>query len=242
LAAGAGQARLRIGAGKRMLAVIDRHNVDEYRGLVDEMFRLRARVFGHRLKWNVEIVDGMERDRFDDENPVYVIHTDEHQRVLGSLRILPTTGPTVLSEAFSDSLPDAANLSSPHIWECTRFCVDDGIVDRDRVTRTSGALIAALGEIGLSAGIQSYVGNFDAAMMRVYRRVGCDVEVLGYTDKYGRRVYLGLFPVSLATLRRVQSRLRGMDEILSWAPGSWQPSSKQPPSPGREPSTASPDR
>jgi acyl homoserine lactone synthase len=224
-----------------MIAVIDQHNVDEYRGLADEMFRLRAREFGERLKWNVKIVDGKERDRFDDENPLYVIHTDDCKRVLGSLRILPTTGPTVLSEAFSDSLPDASQLSSPDIWECTRFCVDGSIAtkeERERITRTSGALIAALGEIGLSAGIKSYIGNVDAAMMRIYRRVGCDVHVIGHTDKYGRRVYLGLFPVSAATLRRVKSRLRGMDEVLSWAPRSWQPSDREPPSPGREPRAA----
>jgi acyl homoserine lactone synthase len=221
-----------------MIVVIDQHNIDEYGALVDAMFRLRARVFGHRLHWNVQIIDGRERDHLDEENPVYVIDTDESGRLLGSLRILPTTGPTVLSQAFADSIPEAVQLASPHIWECTRFCVDPGGADgadRDSVTRTSGALIAALGEIGLSAGIQSYVGNFDARMLRIYRRLGCDVEVLGHTDAYGRRVYLGIFPVTVAALQRVQLRLRGMDEVLSWAPHSWQPSAGgQAPSPGRE--------
>jgi acyl homoserine lactone synthase len=174
------------------------------------MFRLRARIFGERLKWDVEVKDGLERDRFDDENPVYVIDADALGRVRGSLRILPTTGPTLFGEAFGDCLPDAAGLSSPTIWECTRFCVDDGDVhlgEADFLTATAARLIAALGEIGLRAGIESYIGNFDAAMIRIYRRIGCVVDVLGHTDKYGRRVYLGTFTVSAPNLARVQARI-----------------------------------
>ena len=210
-----------------MIVVVDEHNIDAHRGLVDEMFRLRARAFGERLKWRVKIVDGRERDRFDDQNPVYVIDTPDMCRVLGSLRLLPTTGPTLFSEAFADTFPDVAGLSAPDIWECTRFCVDDRMAspsDPDGAIRTSCALIATLGEIGLSAGIETYIGNFDALMLRVYRRVGCEVEVIGHTDKYGRRVYLGRFPVSAAILRRVLDKLKRMGGSLVWAADSWKPS------------------
>jgi N-acyl-L-homoserine lactone synthetase len=209
-----------------MIVVVDQHNIDAHRELVDEMFRLRARAFGQRLKWTVKIVDGMERDRFDDENPVHVIDTQDMRRVLGSLRLLPTTGPTLFSEAFADTFGDAAHLSSPSIWECTRFCVDDRLMgqsDPDGAIRTSYTLVAALGEIGLSAGIESYLGNFDASMLRVYRRVGCEVEVIGHTDKYGRRVYLGRFPVAAPILRRVLGKLDRMGGSLTWAANSWQP-------------------
>ena len=74
------------------------NNAHEHANLLNDMFRLRARVFRDRLKWNVEVVDGMERDRYDNEDPVYIISTDENRkRVIGSLRLLPTTGPTLLS-------------------------------------------------------------------------------------------------------------------------------------------------
>jgi N-acyl-L-homoserine lactone synthetase len=193
-----------------MISVVDRHNIGEHAALVAAMFRLRARVFGQRLKWDVQITDGMERDRFDDENPVYVIHSDAGGRVLGSLRLLPTTGPTLFRDVFGDCFPDATQLSSPAIWECTRFCVEDGGAehpDADAFIHAAARLMAALGEIGLRAGIESYLGNFDASMIRVYRRLGCEVDVLGHTDKYGRRVYLGLFPVSESILRRVHARI-----------------------------------
>ena len=33
-------------------------------------------------------------------------------------------------------------------------------------------------------------------MLRLYRRIGCEVEVLGSTSRYGRPVYLGVFSIS----------------------------------------------
>ena len=84
-----------------MLVVVEDQNASQYRDLLDEMFRLRARVFNDRLKWDVVVKGGMERDRYDDEGPVYLIYTDEEQKkVKGSLRLLPTTGPTLLAAAM----------------------------------------------------------------------------------------------------------------------------------------------
>jgi len=195
-----------------MIVVIENHNAHEYVRLMDDMFRLRARIFRDRLGWDVRVVDGKERDKYDDIGPVYLICTDDEARdVKGSLRLLPTTGPTVLADNFSDTLPDAAHLSAPTIWECTRFCVDDrmsGKGHRDELLLASGELVAGLGEVAIKAGIESVLGNFDATMLRVYRRIGCEVEVLGCTQRYGRPVYLGLFPISEPILRKVKARLK----------------------------------
>jgi acyl homoserine lactone synthase len=193
-----------------MIVVVEQNNLPSHTGLVDLMHRLRARVFGEKLKWDVTIDAGRERDRYDDLAPVYLIDTDrEMSEVRGSLRLLPTTGPTVLGDFFADTMPDAAWLSAPTIWECTRFCVDEQIVGKSRREQmvASGALIAGLGEVAMRSGIESILGNFDASMLRLYRRIGCEVEVLGATHRYGEPVYLGLFPVSGPILEQVKSRL-----------------------------------
>jgi acyl homoserine lactone synthase len=127
------------------------------------------------------------------------------------LRLLPTTGPTLLAEFFVDTLPDAVHLSAPTIWECTRFCLDDKILDRgqqDELVFASAVLIAALGDVAISAGIESIIGNFDSSMLRLYRRLGCEVEVLGSTSRYGRPIYLGLFPISERILHGIKRRLK----------------------------------
>jgi N-acyl-L-homoserine lactone synthetase len=195
-----------------MIVVIEPHNAAEYPDLMDQMFRLRARIFRDRLGWDVQVEDGKERDKYDNEAPVYLVYADDDAgEVKGCLRLLPTTGPTVLADFFSDTRPDAADLSAPTIWECTRFCVDDRMLGgghREELYFTSAAMIAALGDLAMGAGIESILGNFDSTMLRLYRRVGCEVEVLGSTQRYGLPVYLGLFPISEPILRKVKGRLK----------------------------------
>jgi acyl homoserine lactone synthase len=197
-----------------MIVVVEPNNAGEHHDLLAQMFRLRARVFGERLRWDVNVVDGMERDSYDDLGPVYILHTDESaSRVLGSLRILPTTGPTLISDCFADTLPDAALLSAPSIWECTRFCIDADAMrsdDRDEILAASAALLEGLGRVALRAGITTVLGNFAPSMLRVYRRVGCTVDVLGCTRRYGRPVYLGLFPVSERHLESIQRQIESL--------------------------------
>jgi N-acyl-L-homoserine lactone synthetase len=192
-----------------MILVIQPRDADKHPKLMEDMYRLRARVFFDKLKWDVQVVDGMERDEYDGESPVYIILTDSNaQTVHGSLRILPTTGPTLLANIFLDTLPDAVYLSSPAIWECTRLCIDDKVVgDRpEAMLLASGILLEALGEVALKAGIETILGVFDPVMLRVYRRIGCEVEVLGCTRRFARPVYLGSFRVSEQILERIKSR------------------------------------
>src|SRR5258708_30940851 len=99
-----------------MILIVQQHNASEHVGLLNQMFQLRARVFYDRLHWRVDVKNGMERDRYDEEDPVYVLYTDEDQRrLIGSLRLLPTTRPTLGADYLSDSVPDSARLTSPSI-------------------------------------------------------------------------------------------------------------------------------
>ena len=55
-------------------------------------------------------------------------------------------------------------------------------------------LMAALGDVAIKAGIESILANFESTMPRLYRRIGCEVDVLGSAQRYGQPIYLGLFP------------------------------------------------
>ena len=162
-----------------MIVVLEQHNAHKYPYLIDEMFRLRARIFRDRLNWDVQVTDGHERDKYDDEQPVYIIYSDDEAReVIGSLRLLPTTGPTLLADVFSDTLPDAVHLSAPTIWECTRFCLDDKLLDRGQqheILFASAVLLEAVGEVALRAGIEINYRQFrcvDASAISAHRLRG----------------------------------------------------------------------
>ena len=201
-----------------MIVVIEQYNAHEYPHLMDQMFQMRARVFHDRLRWNVRVVDGRERDKYDDESPVYVIYTDDRKReVKGSLRLLPTTGPTLLADIFSDTLPAGVHLSAPTIWECTRLCLDDRLLASGpgyQLLLDSTALIAGSFEVAMRAGIETIIGNFDSSMLRLYSQLGCEVEVLGSTLRYGGAIYLGSHRLSGSIVNKLKRRLDNLRSTI----------------------------
>ena len=203
-----------------MIVVVEPHNAEKHSHLLEQMFRMRARIFHDHLGWDVVVKDGMERDKYDEQSPVYIIYTDEDgHRVKGSLRLLPTTGPTLVADFFSDTLPDAASLMAPTIWECTRFCLDDDVwqKNKEEILFASTVLLVALGDLALRAGIESVIGNFDTAALHLWRRIGCEVEILGSTSRYGRPIYLGLHPISETVISRIKKKLKGAHSAFAEA-------------------------
>ncbi len=181
-----------------MITIIEQSNARIHADLLRDMFRLRAKIFRDRLSWDVCVRDGLEKDEFDDQDPLYLIHSTDGA-VTACCRLLPTTGPTLISKFFSDTLPDAASLSAPSIWECTRFCVDYKALGREGAQTAAtvcGTLLTQIGVLALKSGIETVLGNFDELILRLYRKIGCEVEILGCTRRYGRPVYLGSFPIS----------------------------------------------
>ena len=95
-----------------MIVVVEPHNAEKHAYLLEQMFRMRARIFRDHLGWDVVVKDGKERDKYDEQSPVYIIYTDEGgHKVKGSLRLLPTTGPTLVADFFSDT---ASGCGEPH--------------------------------------------------------------------------------------------------------------------------------
>lgn len=54
---------------------------ESHRGLLTQMHRLRAQVFGSRLGWDVEITADEERDEYDRLEPTYILEIDATDRV-----------------------------------------------------------------------------------------------------------------------------------------------------------------
>ena len=88
-----------------MIKLIQGSQSHENPDLIDQMFRLRAKAFADRLNWDVKVIDGQERDRFDDCDPLYILSLNPAGRVAGSARLLQTTGPNMLADVFPQLLP-----------------------------------------------------------------------------------------------------------------------------------------
>lgn len=160
-----------------MIHYIYSTDFDRHGDLVAGMFRDRTAQFRDRMHWDVTVdALGWETDAYDALDPLYVIAADGQGRHMGSMRFLPTTGPTMLGEVFPH-LTGGGSIRSPRVWECTRFCLSP-----KAGSGVARQLLLAASELGLGLGLTHSVGVFDAPMTRVYRRLGWQPEVLGTRD------------------------------------------------------------
>ncbi|NDW07698.1 acyl-homoserine-lactone synthase [Jiella pacifica] len=187
-----------------MIITVESVDRSKHPALVDEMFRMRAEVFADRLGWEVHVENGREIDRFDCEDPLYLLSLDEQSGDLrGAVRLLPTTGPNMLRDVFPVLMP-GGTVESPLIWESSRFAVNPRILQsQDRheanhmVNRTTIELLCGIIEVCQRAGIEHVVSVFDARMARIFRSIDCRFEQLGTPTRIGRTMtYAGLFDMS----------------------------------------------
>ena len=66
----------------------------------------------------------------------------------------------------------------------------------------------------MRAGIETIIGNFDASMLRLYRQIGCEVEVLGSTLRYGGAIYLGSHHISEPIVHKLKRRLSNLRSAI----------------------------
>lgn len=191
-----------------MILVIDSLNKHEFPEILDDMFRLRGRVFGGRLGWEVEVTDGREIDAFDRLDPLYVIGLDEAGHVISCARALQTTGPHMLADVFSAILCGEPPLRSANLWESTRFCVDTERLSLGRGT-VKGTVSHATCELMIGSleylrgcGITDIVTVIDPVMDRVLKR--SNNAPYGYV---GETVPMGKVPAMAALLDTGEERV-----------------------------------
>ena len=183
-----------------MLRYVYASDLVDHPKLTRTMFRDRADQFKTRLGWEVSVdADGCERDEYDDLNPLYVIWEEPDGSHGGSMRFLPTTGRTMVNEHFGDLI--SGPITSPAIWECTRFCLNRGAGGH-----VAAALMLGGGEIMQNFGVEHFVGVFDARMARIYRMIGSSPEVLGSAGTGRDRISVGLWHFEPGAAEKVSER------------------------------------
>lgn len=147
------------------------------------MFAARKRVFIDLLKWDLPIVAGrFEIDQFDDEHARYLIVMDDCGRHRASARLLPTSGPHILGDLFSD-LAEKGVPRGPDIFEITRFCLDRDQSAGER-RRARNVLVSALADNARFNGIRAYTGVAEPAWLAQIMSFGWDCRPLGMPREY----------------------------------------------------------
>lgn len=172
-----------------MLFIVDALNRDKYWPLLDEMFKLRARVFNDRLGWDVTVENGMEIDEFDSLDPAYVIGLDASGEVISCVRALQTTGSHMLSDVFYDILGGQPPLRSATLWESTRFCVDTTKLQgrSESVSHAMCEIMIGSLEYAMRSGIEDIVTVIDPIIDRLLKRTdNAPYDYVGEKVKIGK--------------------------------------------------------
>ena len=194
-----------------MIEVISSANRERYVDELDQIFRLRHRVFNERLGWDVASVDGRERDAFDDLDPVYLFGRGPTGEVSATWRLLPTTGPNMLRDTFAHLLGERPVPCHPAIWETSRFAVeteagdDEGLALVGRVTRE---LFCGLVEWGMANGVREIVAVYDVRIAKLHPRIGCRPKWRTKGQRMGNTIAMvGAFDLDEAVLSKMRARV-----------------------------------
>ncbi len=103
-----------------MIHVVSLANQHLYARQLDSMFRMRHAFYVEGHGWaGLTSHDGRETDEFDDEHAVYLMSIDPFGDVAASVRLNPTTQPTLLKK-FAD-WSDEALPETDGVWDISRW-------------------------------------------------------------------------------------------------------------------------
>jgi len=197
-----------------MLQVISGADRRRRKALLDQMHRDRKRVFVDKLGWRVPVVDDeYEIDQFDSDAAIYLIATDEVGGHIGSVRLLPTSGPHLLADVFPH-LCERGVPRGPDIWEITRIFTAPGQPDPRSVRRE---LVLGMVEFAVINGIRRFTCLTHVPYLSSVLAVGWDCEPLGLPQPDGE-VMLGavVIDITAETLAMMRQRRGVQGSVLQF--------------------------
>ncbi len=181
---------------------------------ISAMHADRKTVFVDQLKWNLPVANDVhEIDEYDRDDSIYLIAGDAQLGGhLGSVRLLPSTGPHLLGDKFPQLCADGVPRG-PDIWEITRLVTRPGLARRD-AERVREHLAVAIVEYGLAHGIGRFTMMTHMAFLPGVLATGWDCEPLGLPqDIDGVATAALAISVDTATLQRLRDKF-GFGEAL----------------------------
>lgn len=159
-----------------MIHVVTHLNRHLYGPQLAEMHRQRAEIFVQRKGWSLEVRDGGEYDRGDDERAVYLLALDPSGRVYGHIRLRPADDFSMLFDALPHFMFEDAEAYRRRgaVWEMARYvAIGDGLPEGEGA-RASAEIKIALLEVAFERGATEVVG-------------ACDVGLYGHITTHGWR-------------------------------------------------------
>jgi N-acyl-L-homoserine lactone synthetase len=185
-----------------------------FAGALMEMHHDRKQVFVDRLGWALPAKGSwLEVDEFDNDYAVYLL-ARENGRHQGSVRLLPSTGTTMLRSLFS-SLCSGGVPEGQDIWEISRLVTSPRDVSPAGALKVHRLLALGLIEFALLNGISGYNLVAEARRVPALLSMGWTVWPLGLPAACGGEEIQALqVRIEDDTLERVRRRVRVWHSVL----------------------------
>lgn len=190
-----------------MVHVISADNAHRYAEVLEACYRLRHRIFVEKRGWtDIARDDGREIDQFDTAEAVHFAAVGEDGEVLAYARILPTTGPHLLSDVYPWLCQRAEIPRGPHIVEWTRHCVDTDRLSGQAAVQASNELILAVLEWCEARGISHATCQGDPLWITRTLQLGFGVDPLGLPQMVGDELVVALlFEIGERAIKRTRA-------------------------------------
>jgi N-acyl-L-homoserine lactone synthetase len=188
-----------------MVQLVNASNRQLMSDLVRQMHADRKRIFVDWLDWDVPHDGILEQDQFDTPDAEYLILADSDGCHLGSVRLLRTDEPHLLSEIFP-GLCEGPIPSGPHLREITRLCVSPSCPS-DQRGQVMCAIVTALTEYALLQDLAGYTLVSDVDFLQRIISTGWRCEMLGMPERCGADMVAALrVHIDAATIPELRKR------------------------------------
>jgi len=214
-----------------MIHVINKYNQHLYGGILEDMFRLRHKVFVEGRGWHrLAKEDGLERDEFDNDDTTYFLKLSPDFRILGGMRMYPTSVPTQLNTIFKDTCTLAAPPCAQDHYEWSRYFIVEPEYRSATGKPVHYELYTGILEYAVATGIESLSGFIETATFVRSGRMPWDMRQLGipyeYGGSHGEPTGYGLpiqLDVNRTMLRKTKLAWRMVKPVLSLSLGEHSP-------------------
>lgn len=190
-----------------MAILITKQNLSRHGGTLENVYRFRHRFFVHHKKWAaLARADQREVDEFDTPDAVHIVGLDDNSDVATYTRLLPTTGPHLLSHVYPELLQGNPEPTGAAIWEWTRAAINPFKRDSSKgASQIKGEFYAAVVEACLHLGIRALLVEAHPGLITSAIEVGFHTCPLALPTEYcGEPVVPFLCEVTERTLPRTR--------------------------------------
>jgi N-acyl-L-homoserine lactone synthetase len=149
--------------------------------VIQRIYRLRCETFIGRLAWEVDEIDGEERDRFDCTDSVQIAVSKVNGDIEGCWRALPTVGDYMLKSVFPELLQGEDAPEDKEIWEISRFAVRKGSSEDTRgyMNMLTIDLVRSFWDFAQIYNVKQFVTVTTVSCERLLRQLGVNLRRFG---------------------------------------------------------------